>query len=43
MTEYALLLAAVALAGYGMTATAGYNFTDDAIMDVFAKVSALFQ
>lgn len=43
MTEYALLLAAVALTGYGLTSTVGYNFVDNAIMDVFQRVSALFQ
>lgn len=42
MIEYALLLAAVALTGYGLAATVGYNFVDDAIVDVFARVSALF-
>jgi Flp pilus assembly pilin Flp len=42
MTEYALLLAAVALTGYGLAATVGYNFVDDAIDDVFSRVLALF-
>lgn len=42
MTEYALLLAAVALVGYGLSATVGYNFVDDAIANVFDRVSALF-
>ncbi len=43
MTEYALLLVAEALTGYGLAATVGYNFVDNAITDVFQRVSALFQ
>jgi len=42
MTEYALLLAAVALTGYGLAATVGYNFVDDAIDALFGRVLALF-
>ena len=42
MAEYALLLASVALIGYGMTAFVGYNFLDDAIDALIGHVVSLF-
>ena len=42
MTEYALLLAAVAVVAYGLSPTSGYNFLDDAISGLLVRVIALF-
>ncbi len=41
MTEYALILAAVAVVAYGLTPTSGYNFLDDAINGLLTKVTSL--
>jgi Flp pilus assembly pilin Flp len=41
MTEYALILAAVAFVAYGLTPTSGYNFLDDAITGLITKVTSL--
>jgi Flp pilus assembly pilin Flp len=41
MTEYALILAAVAVVAYGLTPTSGYNFLDDAITGLITKVTSL--
>ncbi len=41
MAEYALILAAVAVVAYGLTPTSGYNFLDDAINGLIAKVISL--
>ena len=42
MTEYALILAGVALVAYGLSPTSGYNFLDDAITGLIGKVTSLF-
>ena len=41
MTEYALILASVAVVAYGLTPTSGYNFLDDAITGLITKVTSL--
>jgi Flp pilus assembly pilin Flp len=41
MTEYALILAAVAVVAYGLTPTSGFNFLDDAITGLITKVTSL--
>jgi hypothetical protein len=41
MTEYALILAGLALVAYGLSPTSGYNFLDDAITALVGKVTAL--
>ena len=41
MTEYALILAAVAVVAYGLSPTSGYNFLDDAITGLLGKVISL--
>ena len=41
MTEYALILAAVAVVAYGLTPTSGYNFLDDCITAVIGRVQSL--
>ncbi len=41
MTEYALILAAVAVVAYGLSPTSGYNFLDDAISGLIGRVIAL--
>ena len=41
MTEYALILAAVAVVAYGLSPTSGYNFLDDAITGLIGKVTSL--
>ena len=41
MTEYALILAAVAVVAYGLSPTSGYNFLDDAISGLIGRVTAL--
>ena len=41
MTEYALILASVAVVAYGLTPTSGYNFLDDAINGLLTKVTSL--
>lgn len=38
MTEYALILAGLALVAYGLSPTSGYNFLDDAINALIGKV-----
>jgi Flp pilus assembly pilin Flp len=40
MTEYALILAAVAVVAYGLSPTSGYNFLDDCITAVVSKVTS---
>ena len=40
MAEYTLILAAVAVVAYGLTPTSGYNFLDDAINGLIAKVTS---
>ncbi len=42
MAEYALVLAGLALVAYGLSPTSGYNFLDNAIMALLAKVTSLF-
>jgi Flp pilus assembly pilin Flp len=41
MTEYALILAAVAVVAYGLSPTSGYNFLDDAITGLIGKVTSM--
>jgi Flp pilus assembly pilin Flp len=41
MTEYALILAAVAVVAYGLTPTSGFNFLDDAITGLITKVTSM--
>jgi len=41
MTEYALILAAVAVVAYGLTPSSGYNFLDDAITGLIGKVTSM--
>ena len=41
MTEYALLLAAVAVVAYGLSPTSGFNFLDDAITGLIGRVVSL--
>jgi Flp pilus assembly pilin Flp len=41
MTEYALILAAVAVVAYGLTPSSGYNFLDDAITGLLGKVTSM--
>ena len=41
MTEYALILASVAVVAYGLTPTSGYNFLDDAITGLITKVTSM--
>lgn len=41
MTEYALVLAGLALVAYGLSPTSGYNFLDDAITKLISKVTSL--
>ncbi|MGA8645013.1 MAG: hypothetical protein WB650_24135 [Candidatus Binatus sp.] len=38
MTEYALILAGLALVAYGLSPTSGYNYVDDAINALIGKV-----
>ncbi len=38
MTEYALILAGLALVAYGLSPTSGYNYLDDAINALIGKV-----
>jgi hypothetical protein len=40
MTEYALILAGLALVAYGLSPTSGYNFLDDCITAVVSKVTS---
>ena len=42
MTEYALVLAGLALVAYGLSPTSGYNFLDDAITGLINRVVGLF-
>jgi hypothetical protein len=42
MTEYALVLAGLALVAYGLSPTSGYNFLDDAITALIGHVVWLF-
>ena len=41
MTEYALILAGLALVAYGLSPTSGYNFLDDAITGLIGKVTSM--
>ena len=41
MTEYALILAGLALVAYGLTPTSGYNYLDDAITALIGKVTSM--
>ena len=41
MTEYALILAGLALVAYGLSPTSGYNYLDDAITALIGKVTSM--